>query len=171
MQVLVKYTSCQQTRQLCADAPELLTFLLVELAHALAQADRWNRKYTTNYHSSNFLELLATLCATSDSVANQLVPIGLVKQLAAALNVDVRKANADSLLKGDVLFAAKCTYAVLLVENAKYKDIIMSAFGGIQGLSPLSIHKLQYFADGGTESNGGGRGTFLHWRNQKFRVF
>ena len=155
MRVLVKYTSCQQTRQLCADAPELLTFLVSELEHALAQADHYNRKYTTNYPSNSFLALLATLCATSDSVVNQLIPIGLVKQLAAALNVDVRKANADSGLKCDVLHAAKCTYAVLLVENAKYKDIIMSAFGGIQGLSQLSIHKLQYFADGGTESIAG----------------
>ena len=118
IQVLVKYTSCQQTRQLCADAPELLTFLVSELAHALAQADHYNSKYTTNYHSSHFLELLATLCSTSDSVANQLVPIGLVKQLAAALNVDVRKANADATFKCDVAYAAKCAYAVLLVENS-----------------------------------------------------
>ena len=138
--ILLKYTNSEQTRELCEDSPELRGFLVHELEHALAQVDHINRKYTTNYRSDNILELLASLCVSSDAVVDQLVPLGLAKQLVAALNVDVLKANVDRRLKLDVLYSAKCTYAVLLVANGKYKDIIMRVLGGsVQGLQRHSL--------------------------------
>ena len=146
MKVLVKYASSEQTKGLCEELPDLSTFLLRELAQALAQPDHLNKRFSQDYHAAQFLELLAALCTSRDILIHQLVTLGLVTQLvasvtqvaasvtqvAASLQVDRTKLCAPACME-ELRFAAKCLLSVLLVADGKYKDLVRKEFADTEG--------------------------------------
>ena len=128
--VLVRFLRAQECRELCEHVGdghgEFLPFLLLELEHALAQADHVHRKYIEkSYRSDTFLSLLSSLSATSDHVTDELVARGLATQLARVFRCDRLKLRHEIGFKQDVLHAARCLWSVLLVQNGKHAQTVL----------------------------------------------
>ncbi len=134
VRLLVQFVSSEECRQLCEGNSKLLEFLVEELENSLQQTDLWNRRNSIDYDAANFLYLLSSLCASDDSAVEKLVAVGLVRQIATAINVDRDRLKTDINFKRTVFHALKSLWSVLLASDGKNREIVRKEAGILAGL-------------------------------------
>ena len=137
---MVKYMTPSECQELCDGKSEFLSWLVRELAHALTQSDRFNRRNSTSYHSTHFLLVLDSLCSSSDQFVRQLVGFGLVNHLVTVIKTDIQKVKSDQNFRWDLSYAANCLWTVLVAEGNAHKALVESELGGVQGSYTIKIN-------------------------------
>ena len=88
LQILSQYVTSDECRELTVEQPQMIPFLLQNYKEALQQPDFRTVKYNTRYGAEQFQEVLCAFSAASDSVCSEVVRLGGLCELAAALQMD-----------------------------------------------------------------------------------
>ena len=121
--VLSQFVTVAESRELLSDSPQMIPFLLSGHEHARQQSDFKTTRFITIYGAIQFLELLSSFSSASDEFCSEVVRLGGLREVAAALLLDPNRtapSDAKYFFYWDVLFASNTLLHILLAENGRH---------------------------------------------------
>ena len=117
--ILALYVSSDECRELTSEQPEMISFLLQNYREARLQPDLRTVKFNTRYGVPQFLLVLRAFSAASDSVCDELVRLGGLRDLAASLQMDPNGKVQGKFLYFIVLNCAFTVWHILLAGHTE----------------------------------------------------
>ena len=120
--VLSRFVTVAESRELLSDSPQMIPFLLSAHEHARQQSDFRATRFTSQYGAQQFLELLSSFSSASDEFCSEVVRLGGLREVAAALLLDPNRTAPRStyFFYCDVLYATNTLLHILLAENSRH---------------------------------------------------